>query len=35
VTDEFRRDVLVDIPKGQERRFGTGGGTAPTRPARS
>jgi hypothetical protein len=34
-TDELRHDVLVDIPKGQERRFGTGGGPAPTPPARS
>ena len=25
VTDQLRHDVLVDIPKGQERRFGTGG----------
>jgi len=32
VTDELRRDVLVDIPKGQERRFGTGGGPFPNPP---
>jgi hypothetical protein len=25
VEDELRHDVLVEIPKGQERRFGTGG----------
>jgi alkylated DNA nucleotide flippase Atl1 len=25
VADELRHDVLVDIPKGRERRFGTGG----------
>jgi hypothetical protein len=25
VTDELRRDVLVDIAKGDKRRFGTGG----------
>jgi alkylated DNA nucleotide flippase Atl1 len=25
VTEELRKDVLVDIPSGQERRFGTGG----------
>ena len=32
VTDELRRDVLVDIPKGRERRFGTGGGPFPNPP---
>src|SRR6185437_16561853 len=32
VTDELRRDVLVDVPKGQERRFGTGGGPFPNPP---
>src|SRR6185312_1999176 len=32
VTDELRRDVLVDIPKGQERRFGTDGGPFPNPP---
>jgi len=32
VTDELRHDVLVDIPKGQERRFGTGGGPFPNPP---
>ena len=25
VTEELRKDVLVEIPAGQERRFGTGG----------
>src|SRR6185312_17563052 len=32
VTDELRHNVLVDIPKGQERRFGTGGGPFPNPP---
>jgi hypothetical protein len=32
VTEELRRDVLVDIAKGDERRFGTGGSPLPNPP---